>query len=54
MRCRRFLDDPAAAAREAAIRLDYIRPRFSIAHMADQIEDLYREVLGKRRGLTRG
>ena len=45
-----FLDDPEAAARETDIRLDYIRPRFSIAHMVDQIEQLYREVLAKRRG----
>ncbi|MEP7241062.1 MAG: glycosyltransferase family 4 protein [Devosia sp.] len=45
-----YLDDPAAAAREAAIRLDYIQPRFSIAHMVDQIEVLYRDVLARRRG----
>ena len=50
----RFMDDPAAALEEAKVRLDYIRPRFSIAHMADQIEALYREVLAKRRGLTPG
>ncbi|HEX4298035.1 MAG TPA: glycosyltransferase family 4 protein, partial [Devosia sp.] len=49
-----FMDNPAAAQAEARVRLDYIRPRFSIAHMADQIEALYRQVLGKRRGLTRG
>jgi glycosyltransferase involved in cell wall biosynthesis len=45
----RTLDDPEAARHEAEARLAYIRPRFSIAHMADQIEALYREVLAKRR-----
>jgi glycosyltransferase involved in cell wall biosynthesis len=45
----RALDDPGAAQNEAGERLAYIRPRFSIAHMTDQIEALYREVLAKRR-----
>ncbi len=45
----KFMDDPAAAKLEAAVRLDYIRPRFTITHMVDQIEALYREVLVKRR-----
>jgi glycosyltransferase involved in cell wall biosynthesis len=45
----KFMDDPAAAKAEAAVRLDYIRPRFTITHMVDQIEALYREVLAKRR-----
>jgi glycosyltransferase involved in cell wall biosynthesis len=45
-----FLDDPEAARTEARVRLDYIRPRFTITHMADQIEGLYREVLARRRG----
>jgi glycosyltransferase involved in cell wall biosynthesis len=45
-----FMDNPDAAMAEAAVRLDYIRPRFSIAHMVDQIEALYRQVLAKRRG----
>jgi glycosyltransferase involved in cell wall biosynthesis len=45
----RALDDPAAAAREAERRLEHIRPRFSIAHMTDQIEALYRDVLARRR-----
>ena len=49
----KFMDDPAAAEAEAAVRLDYIRPRFSISHMADQIEELYRQVLAKRRAPTR-
>ena len=44
------LADPAAAADEARLRLDYIKPRFSIAHMVDQIEALYRDVLARRRG----
>jgi glycosyltransferase involved in cell wall biosynthesis len=46
----RFMDDPAAGAREAAERFAYVRPRFSIAHMTDQIEALYRQVLAARRG----
>jgi glycosyltransferase involved in cell wall biosynthesis len=45
----KFVDDPDAAMAEAQIRLDYIRPRFSISHMVDQIEALYRQVLAKRR-----
>ncbi len=45
----RALDNPGAAHNEAGERLAYIRPRFSIAHMTDQIEALYREVLVKRR-----
>jgi glycosyltransferase involved in cell wall biosynthesis len=45
----RALDDPEAAQNEAGQRLAYIRPRFSIAHMTDQIEGLYREILHKRR-----
>ena len=44
----RSLNDPNEAAREAAERLEFIRPRFSIAHMADQIEALYRELLKRR------
>ena len=43
------LDDPAGAAQEAERRLEFIRPRFSIAHMTDQIEALYREILARRR-----
>jgi glycosyltransferase involved in cell wall biosynthesis len=43
------LNDPAAAAQETAQRLDYIRPRFSLSHMTDQIEALYRELLARRR-----
>jgi glycosyltransferase involved in cell wall biosynthesis len=46
----RFLADPAAAHAEAAARLDYIRPRFSISHMVDQIEALYSQVVRARRG----
>jgi glycosyltransferase involved in cell wall biosynthesis len=45
----RALDDPEAAQNEAEQRLEFIRPRFSIAHMTDQIEALYRETLAKRR-----
>jgi glycosyltransferase involved in cell wall biosynthesis len=45
-----FMDNPDAAAHEATERLAFIRPRFSIAHMADQIEALYYRVLAKRQG----
>lgn len=45
-----FLDDPAAAARDTAIRLAHIRAGFSVAHMTDRIEALYREALAARRG----
>lgn len=45
-----FLDDPAAAAREAAIRLVHVRAGFSVAHMTDRIEALYHEALTSRRG----
>lgn len=43
------LDDPDAATREAEIRLTHISAGFSIAHMADQIEALYRRVIASRR-----
>jgi glycosyltransferase involved in cell wall biosynthesis len=43
------LDDPTGAEAQAAKRLAYIRPRFSIAHMTDRIEALYREILAARR-----
>ena len=42
------MNNPAGAAREAEVRLDFIRTRFSVEHMADQIEALYREVLAVR------
>lgn len=45
-----FLDDPAAADAEMRTRLDYIRDRFSLRHMVDQIEALYRQVLKARAG----
>ncbi|HWA18522.1 MAG TPA: glycosyltransferase family 4 protein [Devosia sp.] len=45
----RFLDDPEAADREAETRLAFIRAGFSVAHMTDQIEALYRDVLAVRR-----
>ena len=45
----RALDDPAGALAEATERLDFVRPRFSIAHMTDQIEALYRDLLVTRR-----
>ncbi len=43
-----FMDDPAAADAEMRERLDFIRHRFSLKHMADQIEQLYRQVLAAR------
>lgn len=43
-----FVNDPAAADAEMAQRLEFIRHRFSIGHMADQIEALYRQVLAAR------
>jgi len=45
-----FLDDPEAAAREAAVRLAHIRAGFSVSRMTGRIEALYREALAKRRG----
>lgn len=39
------LDFPDAALEEARIRLDFIRHRFSIAHMTDEIEALYFQLL---------
>ena len=45
-----FLDDPAAADAEMRTRLDYLRDRFSLRHMVDQIEALYRQVLKARAG----
>jgi glycosyltransferase involved in cell wall biosynthesis len=39
------LDAPTAAEAEAARRLDFIRHRFSVIHMADEIEALYRRVV---------
>jgi glycosyltransferase involved in cell wall biosynthesis len=44
------LDDPAAAGREAATRLGFIRDRFSVAHMVDAIETLYGQSLAARHG----
>jgi glycosyltransferase involved in cell wall biosynthesis len=43
-----FMDNPAAADAEASARLEYIRDRFSLKHMTDQIEALYRQVLATR------
>lgn len=42
------LDNPAAAAREAEQRLAHVRAGFSISHMTDQIEALYRQALANR------
>lgn len=51
----RFLDDPESSDREAEKRLGYIRAGFSVSHMTDQIESLYREILATRRAaLTAG
>jgi glycosyltransferase involved in cell wall biosynthesis len=43
------LDDPAAARAEAMERLRFIRAGFSVAHMAGQIEALYRTALANRK-----
>jgi glycosyltransferase involved in cell wall biosynthesis len=45
----RALACPDAAIQEAATRLAFIAPRFSVAHMTDEIEALYRQLLAKRR-----
>jgi len=47
---RQALEAPADVAREAAERLAFVAPRFSVSHMADAIEALYREVLAARHG----
>lgn len=45
-----FMDDPATAQNEMERRLDYIRSGFSVDHMTDQIEAVYRQVLAARSG----
>jgi glycosyltransferase involved in cell wall biosynthesis len=45
----RAIDDPNSAWLEMEERLAFIRPRFTIARMTDQIELLYRELLVERR-----
>ena len=45
---RAFLADPDAAEAEMRVRYEYIAPRFSITHMVDQIEALYRKLLADR------
>ena len=42
------LYDPETTRAEAAQRLAHIRAGFSVSHMADQIEALYRQALGTR------
>jgi glycosyltransferase involved in cell wall biosynthesis len=44
----RALACPDAAMQEAATRLAFIAPRFSVTHMTDEIEALYRQLLAKR------
>lgn len=44
----RYMADPAAARREAAGHVDFIRRHFSVCAMTDGIEALYREVLSQR------
>lgn len=46
------LNDPAGARAEAVQRLRFVRSGFSVAHMADQIEALYRKVLATRKKQT--
>jgi glycosyltransferase involved in cell wall biosynthesis len=43
-----FMDDPAGAQAEADTRLAYISDRFSLKHMVDEIEKLYRACLAAR------
>ena len=45
----RALDDPNSAWLEMEERLAFVRPRFSIGHMTDEIEAFYRELLVERR-----
>jgi glycosyltransferase involved in cell wall biosynthesis len=45
----RLLSDPDGARRDAAARLEWLRPRFSIEAMQRQVETLYRETLGRKR-----
>ena len=40
-----LLADPPAAARDAAARRDWLRPRFHISAMQAEVEALYREIL---------
>jgi glycosyltransferase involved in cell wall biosynthesis len=44
-----FMDNPSSAEPEMHTRLDFIRSRFSVAYMTDQIEALYRQILATRR-----
>ncbi|HTJ59422.1 MAG TPA: glycosyltransferase [Devosiaceae bacterium] len=43
-----YMNDPAAAAKEAEVRLEFIGTRFSIARMTDQIEALYHRLQAAR------
>ena len=45
-----YMDDPVGAERDMQLRLEFVRSRFSVDHMTDQIEALYRQVLAARRG----
>ena len=45
-----YMDDPAVAQQDMQLRLEFVRSRFSVDHMTDQIEALYRQVLAARRG----
>lgn len=46
----RVLSDPEGARRDAAARLDWLRPRFTIDAMQRKVEALYRETLLRKRG----
>ena len=48
----RMLADPAQAARDAAARLDWLKPRFHIDVMQEQVETLYRAVLDRKTART--
>lgn len=43
-----LLADPVAAARDAAARRNWLRPRFHIATMQGEVERLYREILASK------
>ncbi len=45
---RRLLDDPSTARCEAAEQLEHIRPRFSLARMAEETMALYRGILAEK------
>jgi glycosyltransferase involved in cell wall biosynthesis len=43
-----FLDDPSEAVADVTVRLDFIRERFSLEKMTNDIEALYLQALDRR------